>query len=262
MAEPMRVLVLEDEWPARNYLTQLVEKSGLGHVVAAVPSPTLANEALTAAPTPIDLALVDIHLAGEPEPEHAGLSWIQALAQARSLGSPNLPQVILTTASNEHAMRAFELSVVDYLLKPFTEKRVREALLRVAPLVQRPARPLAAPEVRIAARRGRGIRFLERAQALAFEAEGRLCYVHTGEGRLDIDLSLTSLQAVLGPDYLRVHRNWLVSVHSVLAMERDDNDWTVLVGAREPPLRVPVAKDRTTIVRDRLLASSVGLRSH
>jgi DNA-binding LytR/AlgR family response regulator len=261
MREPLRVLVLEDEWPARNYLVQLIEQTGLGHVVAAVPSPSLASEALAAVPVRVDLAFVDIHLAGESDPQQAGLSWIQTLAERRK-GAQDVPRVVLTTASKEHAMRAFELGVVDYLLKPFTEQRVRESLTRVAEM----ARPQAAgrawldEDVRIAARKGRSIRFLERSQAFAFEAEGRLCYVHSSEGRLDVDLSLTSLEAVLGPAYLRVHRNWLVSMSSVRSMDRDGGDWVLMVGPSDPPLRVQVARDRAGAVRDRLLASAVGLR--
>lgn len=256
MTEPMRVLVLEDEWPARNYLTQLIEKSGLGHVVAAVPSPALASEALATTPAPIDIAFVDIHLAGEVEPERAGLSWIEALAQAHKRGEPT-PKVVLSTASKEHAMRAYDLGVVDYLLKPFTEKRVRESLQRVTSQLQIPQRTAADADVRIAARKGRSILFLDRTRAHAFEAEGRLCYVHTDEGRLDIDLSLSSLQAVLGASYLRVHRNWLVSIASISAMEREDSDWVLTVGN----LRVHVARDRASTIREKLLASAIGLRT-
>jgi two-component system, LytTR family, response regulator LytT len=260
MTEPMRVLVLEDEWPARNFLTQLVEKSGLAHVVAAVASPALASEALASTPSPIDIAFVDIHLAGEIEPERAGLTWIESLAQAHKRGEP-IPKVVLTTASKEHAMRAYELGVVDYLLKPFTETRVRESLQRVSTQVRTAPQPTAEADIRIAARKGRSIVFLERARAHAFEAEGRLCYVHTDEGRLDIDLSLSSLQTVLGASYLRVHRNWLVSTLSVKSMEREDSDWVLTVGDREHPLRIHVARDRATAIRERLLASAIGLRT-
>jgi DNA-binding LytR/AlgR family response regulator len=202
---------------------------------------------------------VDIHLAGEPNPARAGLSWIESLAEARSRGQV-LPHVVLTTASHEHAMRAYELGVVDYLLKPFTDTRVRESLQRVSALTRPGPRAWLDDDVRIAARKGRAIRFLERSQAFAFEAEGRLCYVHSAEGRLEVDLSLTSLEAVLGPSYLRVHRNWLVSASSVRSMERDESEWVLVVGPNEPPLRVHVARDRTSSVRDRLLASAVGIR--
>lgn len=263
MREPLRVLVLEDEWPARNYLVQLIEQSGLAHVAAAVASPALASEALLTTPLSIDVAFVDIHLAGEQQPEHAGLSWIESLAgRGRSTDRTfPPPRFVLTTASSEHAMRAFELGVVDYLLKPFTKLRVQTALERLVAL-ERPHPLPQTPDsdVRIAARQGRSIVFLKREDAFAFEAEGRLCFVHSVRGRLDVDLSLTSLEAVLGPSYLRVHRNWLVSLRHVQTMERESGDAVLLVGPSDPPLRVQVARERAGEVRERLLASAVGLR--
>lgn len=267
MADPrelLRVLVLEDEWPARNYLVQLLEQSGLAHVVAAVPTTALATEALSASPSAIDAAFVDVHLAEDRVPDRAGLRWIESVrrpgADAHALAAP---LVVLTTAMSEHAMRAFELGVVDYLLKPFTARRVHATLERLAALAQKlpPREPVAlAGDARIAARQGRAVIFLPRDEAFAFEAEGRLCCVHSARGRLDVDLSLTSLEAVLGPSYLRVHRSWLVSLAHVHAFERDAGEMILLVGPGESPLRVHVARDRAVTVRERLLASAVGLR--
>jgi len=264
MPESLGVLVLEDEWPARNYLVQLVERSKLAHVVAAVSSPALASEALAASPTSVDLAFVDIHLAGERHPARAGLTWIESLHQGSPVAGRNVtpPRIVLTTASSEHAMRAFELGVVDYLLKPFTERRVRASLERIVASTHAPAqaRARSAGDTRIAARNGRAIVFLAVSDAFAFEAEGRLCYVHTAQGRLDVDLSLNSLEAMLAPSFLRVHRNWLVSTTSVRSMERVDGEAVLLVGSNAPPLRIHVARDRAANVRERLLTNAIGLR--
>ena len=82
MAERLNVLVLEDEWPARNYLVQLIEQSGGGHVVAAVPSAALATDALVTSPEPIDVAFVDVNLVGSAEPAMAGLQWIAHVLEA------------------------------------------------------------------------------------------------------------------------------------------------------------------------------------
>ena len=262
MPESLRALVLEDEWPARNYLVQLIERSKLAHVVAAVASPALATEALAAAPHAVDVAFVDIHLAGERHPTRAGLTWIESLLEGKLASGRSIvpPRIVLTTASSDHAMRAFELGVVDYLLKPFTERRVRASLERLIASPHAPAPAQSAADVRIAARNGRAIVFLAVSDAFAFEAEERLCYVHTARGRLDVDLSLNSLEAMLGPSYLRVHRNWLVSTSSVRSIERVDGEAVLLVGPNDPPLRVHVARDRAASVRERLLANSIGLR--
>jgi two-component system, LytTR family, response regulator LytT len=258
MSEPLRALVLEDEWPARNYLVQLLERSGLAHVVAAVPQTALATEALSAPDVGVEVAFVDIHLAGERDAERAGIGWIEGLKRADGPA----PLVVLTTAVRDHALRAYELGVVDYLLKPFTEARVAACLEKVSRLAASTARAHAAKpfDGRIAARQGRSIVFLRREEAYAFEAEGRLCYVHTARGRLDIDLSLTALEALLGAPYLRVHRTWLVALDAVQSMERDGGESVLLVGPGEPPLRVSVARERTAIVKERLLQSAIGLR--
>lgn len=257
MPEALRALVLEDEWPARNYLVQLIERSGLAHVVAAVPKAALATEALGGSPHLIDVAFVDVHLAGERATGRDGLTWIEETVRSRGAAAPRF---VLSTARDEHAMKAFELGVVDYLLKPFTETRVRSTLERLLamPVARPPAR---AEDLRIAARDGRAIVFLRREEAYAFEAEGRLCYVHSHRGKLDVDLSLTSLESVLGTDYLRVHRSWLVSLDHVRSMDRDGGDAVLLVGPEEPPLRVQVARDRSSAVRERLLSRAVGLRA-
>ncbi len=262
MPESLGVLVLEDEWPARNYLVQLVERSKLAHVVAAVSSPALASEALAASPTSVDVAFVDIHLAGERHPTRAGLTWIESLHEGSLVAGRNVtpPRIVLTTASSEHAMRAFELGVVDYLLKPFTERRVRASLERIVANTHPTARTRTAGDTRIAARSGRAIVFLAVSDAFAFEAEERLCYVHTAQGRLDVDLSLNSLEAMLAPSFLRVHRNWLVSTTSVRSMERVDGEAVLLVGPNDPPLRIHVARDRAANVRERLLTNAIGLR--
>lgn len=254
----LRVLVLEDEWPARNFLVQLLEASGLAEVVAAVPSTSLATSALAQNPGAVDVAFVDVNLVGEPfdgdTASAGGLRWVEGL---RSLASA--PHVVITTASREHALRAFELGVIDYLLKPFTLERVRAALERLK--ARTPARPEPARRPpRIAARKGKSIVFLETRDVWAFEAEGRLCFVHAAVGRLDIDLSLTSLEAVLGGAFLRVHRNWLVAVDEVRGIVRDGGETTLTVGHASTPLSVPVARDRAAEVRERLLDSAVGLR--
>ena len=107
----LRALVVEDEWPARNYLVELLETSRAAQVVGAVASVDEARQALQ-------------------------------------------------TSSG--------LSVVDYLLKPFTEERVSQCLERLAR--QRRTRPEAPTTLRIVARRKRNLVFLEPAEIFAFEA--------------------------------------------------------------------------------------------
>ena len=114
----LRALVLEDERPARNYLVQLIEATGLAEVIGAVASVAEAREALEAAP--VDVVFVDVQLPGG----ESGLELIHSL--------PGGPAFVLATAFSQHALKAWELGVVDYLLKPLTEDRVEQCLRRIA----------------------------------------------------------------------------------------------------------------------------------
>jgi DNA-binding LytR/AlgR family response regulator len=254
--QPLRALVLEDERHARSYLVELVEASGQAHVCAAVSTPELATSAL-AEVGPVDVAFVDVKLVGSPEADTAGLTWIEATRRR-----PEPPRVVVTTASREHALRAFELGAADYLLKPFVAARVAESLTRVCAQRAAPATPRGRVPPRIVARKGRGLVFLDPGEAWAFEAEGRLSFVHAADGRFDVDLSLSALEAVLGEAFLRVHRNWLVSLAHVRRLDRDEGEAHLLLGdgrsARTQ--RVVVARDRVAAVRERLLHATIGLR--
>jgi DNA-binding LytR/AlgR family response regulator len=251
----LQALVLEDERAARSYLVELVEATRLARVFAAVPSIDLALRAL--ADTSVDVAFVDVHLVGPRGGPEAGLEFIEA---AKSLGT--VGRFVITTASRDHAIAAFELGAVDYLTKPFSLSRVRESLERVRQargVTSDDLAPEGRGEGRVVARKGKALVFLQPGEAWAFEAEDRLTFVHSAEGRLDVDLSLTALEAVLGPAYLRVHRSWLVSLAAVRGIARDDGEMSLLVGGS---LTVPVARERAAQVKARLLSRTVGLRGN
>jgi two-component system response regulator AlgR len=252
----LRVLVVDDEWVARNYLTELVHASGLAEVAAAVATAGQAVEVLKPAPQGIevDAVLLDVCLAG-PGAEQAGLEL------ARSIGGlQNPPAIVLATAFGEHALAAYELGVVDYLQKPFTAERVFRCLRRVR--AARPQPPPVPALRRVVARKGKSLVFLTLSEAFAFEASGRLVCVHSARGRLDVDSSLASLESQLSGHVLRVHRNWLVNVARVLELVKDGAENFVAVGAEgpnaSPPLLVPVTRERAAEVRAALLARTSG----
>ncbi|HEU4404418.1 MAG TPA: LytTR family DNA-binding domain-containing protein [Polyangiaceae bacterium] len=252
-AGKLRALVLEDEWAARNYLVELVEASGLASVVAAAADTEQAWAGLRgdgAAPA-VDVAFVDVRLAGEPA-DDAGLAWLRAAA-AEAAGRVHF---VLTTASREHALEAFELGARDYLVKPFTDERVAQCLRRLAGAGAGPRPP--EPPQRVIARHGRRLMFVPIDDVWAFEAAERLSHVHAAAGTFDVDLSLSALAASLGPSFLRAHRNWLVRLGAVRELEREGGEVQLAVGPGG--LRVPVARDRATQVREALLASAIGLR--
>lgn len=266
---PLRALVLEDEWPARNYLVELLEGTGLAEVVGAIASVDEARAVLSEAKTglSVDVVFVDVQLM--PDGEAAGLELVRELS--REAGAP---MFVLATAFKDHALEAFELGVADYLLKPFTEERVEACLSRLHARGGRSSsQPPAAP-LRIVARRGRALVFLDPVEVWAFEAADRLTSVHTAHGTFDVDLSLSAIEASLGRSFARVHRNWLVNATHIKRLDRDGSETTIFVGASLPSddtttsgsgtanggLTVPVARERAQGVREMLLSNAMGVR--
>src|ERR1700682_2161821 len=189
-ANLLKVLVLEDEWPTRNYLVKLIEGTRRAEVMGAVATLDEAREAM--AGSHADVVFVDVQLAATGD-SRTGLDLIRSMA-----GEPAAPMFVLATASSQHSLEAFDLGVVDYILKPFTEERVEECLGR-----------------RLGARRKKSLVFLDPEKIWAFEAADRLTFVHSPEGKFDVDLSLAAIEASLGRALFRVHRNWLVELGSV-----------------------------------------------
>jgi two-component system response regulator LytT len=254
----LRALVVEDEWPARNYLVELLQKTDKAEVVAAVATVREARQALEPnAQAAIDVAFVDVRLSTRKEDEN-GLVWVRSAA-----GAPGAPMFVLATAYEQHALEAFELGVVDYLLKPFTPSRVGECVARL--LRGRPPDVrIASMPLRIAARKDRVIVFLDLPDVWACEAADRLTFVHSARGCFDLDLTLSAIGSSFGRTLLRVHRNWLINPNRVLELERDAGDTSVYVGhalgGEMSGVRVPVAKERAVAVRDALLAGARGVR--
>jgi len=251
----LRTLVVEDEWATRNYLVEVLQVSGVAEVVGAVGNAEAARQALdvAAGEAPIDLAFVDVELAGSAR-DGEGLELVRAYA-----GRPRAPAFVLATAFREHAIEAFDLEVVDYLLKPFTDERVERCLERV-----RTRRAPLLPDVpaRLVARRKRALVFLRLDEVWAFESAERLAYVHTARGRFEIDLSLSAVEASVGRTLLRSHRSWLVNVLHVKELEGYGSEMELLVGAddQQTGLRIPVSRDRALVVREALLSRTMGIR--
>lgn len=252
-ASRWRALVVEDEWPARTYLIELLAASRMVDVVASVATEDEARQVLAPGGIEVDLAFVDIHLAASAD--RAGLAIVRELARKKGA-----PLFVLATALKQHAAEAFDLDVVDYLLKPFSAARVNECLARAE---RRRARPATAAPARVVARTRKGLVFLRPGDVRAFEARDRLTLVHLPPDSYGLDLSLSAIEATLGTEgWLRVHRNWLVNVEHVSSLERGDlGNTLVLYGDRQGgELRVPVSRDRSQAVREFLLGRATGVR--
>jgi DNA-binding LytR/AlgR family response regulator len=240
-------------------LVELLESSGLAAVVGAVGGLDEARQALAidAPGVGVDVVFVDISLEGDGGGT-GGLTLVREL-NATASG----PTVVFATAYEHHALEAFDLGVVDYLLKPFSEERVVQCLRRLQQQRTTSAPPPNGP-ARIVARRKRSLVFLEPHEIWGFEAADRLTFVHTTHGVFDIDLSLAAVEGSFGRAFVRVHRNWLVNAVHIKELERDGHETKLFVGAGVADagrgVRVPVARERAGAVREMLLLNATGLR--
>jgi DNA-binding LytR/AlgR family response regulator len=205
----MRVLVVDDEGPARRRLVRMLAAIADVEVVGEAEDGRVAQEKI-ATLTP-DLVLLDIHMPG-----------LDGLTLAET--TP-MPALVFVTAHAEHAVRAFELAAVDYLLKPVTTERLglaidrarlrgnapREAIAAVLPAARD-----AAIAPRIAAKDGTSTRLFElTAITRLFAADKYVVLVHEGREYL-LERSLNDLERALAPfGFLRVHRSELVNLTAI-----------------------------------------------
>lgn len=209
----MRVLIVDDEAPARTRLRQLLADIGIGECVGEAASGIEALE--LAQELGPDVVLLDVRM--------PGISGLEAARHLAALESP--PAVIFTTAYDEYALEAFETHAAGYLMKPIREEKLAAALERA----QRPTRAQLArlgggerQRTQLAVRVRDRLRLIPVSDVLAFVADQKyVTVVHRGGEDL-LDDSLKSLEEEFGAAFVRIHRNALVAVEHIEALERDD----------------------------------------
>ncbi len=182
-----------------------------------------------------DLLFLDIQM---PE-----LDGFQTLAQL----VPPLPVVIFVTAFDEHAVKAFEVHALDYLLKPFKPARLKAAVARAREQLAKKSggddtarRILALLEerktsgaeylARIAVRDRDKVRFVKTADVDWIEASGNYLVLHAGKENHVLRETLTSIEGQLSPkEFFRINRSALVHVDRVRHVEPAFNDEHIVV---------------------------------
>ena len=243
---PLRVLIVDDEAPARSRMRDLLAECAGSAPLVVVGEAASGRAALEAlAREPADVVLLDMRM-----PEMDGIEVAQHL---QKLERP--PAVVFATAFDDSAIRAFDVHAVDYLLKPIRLERLKEALARAraAPartaalnaLAQAPRKHLCAQE------RGR-IHLIPIADVVYLKAELKYVSVRTAAREHLIEESLTRLEQEFGERFVRVHRNCLVARAAVRGFERAEEGgearWEVLlVGVDE---RIAVSRRQQHVVRE------------
>lgn len=214
MVRGMRILVVDDEALARARLRSLLGDCN-PQVVLQVDEATHATEALAAIQEhPCDLVLLDIHM--------PGMDGLKLASLMRDLPEP--PALVFVTAYAEHALQAFELEALDYLTKPVRLARLQQTLQKAERYIEyrRAIAPLKDPEFLVLQDRGRTER-LPINEVLYFKAELKYVTVRTVSKAHIHEATLSELETRFGEQFLRIHRNALVSRQAMRALERHDD---------------------------------------
>jgi two-component system response regulator AlgR len=243
MSVPIRVLIADDEPLARARLRSLLADLGAELPVVVVGEATNGAEAVARAhDTPADVVLMDIQMPGM-----SGLEAARHLAARESA-----PAVVFVTAHDEHAITAFELRAVDYLLKPVRLERLKEALMRIQPLSEDNARGLAPHRSCFTVLERNRILQVPVADVLYLRAELRYVTARARDREYLLDESLVKLEEEFADEFLRVHRNCLVSRRHLAGFERvgsgGESSWRALL--KDWPERLPVSRRQIHVVRE------------
>jgi two-component system response regulator AlgR len=250
-AQPLRIVIVDDEAPARSRMRDLLADCADSVPLAVEGEANNGRVALELLSSlTVDVVLLDIRM-----PEMDGIEVAQHLQKLE-----NPPAVIFTTAYDAYAIRAFDVNAVDYLLKPIRAARLKEALAR--------ARSAALPRLAVlrelqnearaflsAQERGK-IHLIPAGDIIYLKAELKYVTVRTARREYLIEESLTRLEQEYAERFVRVHRNCLVARSAIRGFERETGDsgdagegrWTVLLDGCDEKLAV--SRRQQHIVRE------------
>jgi len=221
--EPIRVLVADDEQPARQRLIDLLRRD---EQIASVSEAADGQSAVeTIQKEDPDVLFLDVQM-----PELDGLGVIDAI------GVEQMPLTVFVTAYDQHAIRAFEANALDYLLKPFSDERFEATMARVkARLDERSMREFGqrvmkmvsvAPQSperrldRLVVKAGGTTRFIRVIDIDWIEAAGVYVTLHVGGKELLYRAALNDLAEKLDSRrFVRVHRSALINIESIVQLE-------------------------------------------
>lgn len=206
----VKALIVDDEAPARARLAQALEHETRVEVVGFAENGAQAVEAIESLHP--DLVFLDVQM-----PELTGFDVL------RLIDEHDRPAVVFVTAYDEYAVKAFDAAAVDYLLKPFSDQRLRQAIDRVLANVGAPSTipdPVRYVE-RLPVRFLKRVRLLDVGDITHLVSEHRVINVYTRAGeRFWTPETLDSLERRLDPDrFFRIHRSSLLNLDASIEIE-------------------------------------------
>lgn len=249
----LRVFIVDDEAPARERLRTL-----LGDISGALPNQVVGEAengvaALAALETIVaDVVLIDIRM-----PLMGGIELSQHLIRA---ASP--PAVVFTTAFDQHAVQAFELNAVDYLLKPIRAARLQQALQKVSGAVVGGGVRVDVSQKLSGLNEGPRcfLSFYERGkthlipveQVVYLRADAKYVVARTVEREFLLDESLLHLEEEFAERFIRLHRSALAAKEALVGFEKmrdaDGDHWVVLLNG--VPEKLVVSRRQWPLVKE------------
>lgn len=216
-ASRVRTLIVDDEPLARRRLRTMLADEPDVEIVGEAANGTAAVDAI--AQKRPDLLLLDIQMPGK-----------DGFDVLRDIAGTHQPVVVFITAHDEHAIRAFDVQAVDYVLKPVIEDRLRAAVRRAISRIREQRRgdladsmakllgriDAARRDGRVAVKSERGVTLIPAAEIQWVEADGDLVTLHTARGRHVLRTTMADLESRLTtPPFIRVHRSAIVNVDCI-----------------------------------------------
>ena len=228
----MKCIIVDDNKMARMALKQLVSQVPVLELVAECNDASEALESLNS--TQVDLLLLDIEMPGM-----TGLDLI------RKLGN-NKPLIIFTTAKKDYAVEAFELNVVDYLVKPIALSRFKQAIEKAQETLDSNKQEVKVEEQGFVFVKDSGV--LKRIaidDILFLEAMGDYVKVHTPQKFHVVHATLKSIEEKLpSSKFIRVHRSYIVAINKIDYIQ----EGTITIGKTT----IPVADTHKSNLNKRL----------
>jgi len=211
----VRILIVDDEAPARQRLKQLLEDLGgheiVGEAANGQDALKLGNQ------LDPDVILLDIRMPG-----------MDGMECARHISArENSPAVVFTTAYDQYAIEAFEARAVGYLLKPVRKERLESALTQARRLTSAEADSLhsrggSRPRQFISVGNRDELQLFPVAEVLYFQADQKYVSMIHQDGTKLLGDSLKALEEEFSEEFVRIHRAILVSLAHLEALEKDD----------------------------------------
>lgn len=241
----INVFIADDEEPARERLKEL-----LGDIAGELPTRVVgeARNGLEAIercpPSGAQVLLLDIQM--------PGMGGLEVARHLAGLDQP--PAVVFVTAHDRHAVEAFELNALDYLLKPVRAERLAAALRKTSfPGSEQLAKAAGAPREYLSVAERNRIALVPVREIVFLRAEQKYVTVRTRSREHLIEEALISLEREFADSFVRIHRNCLVARAAIRGFERtgggeDEPHWQVVLDGIEE--RLPVSRRQWPLVRE------------